>query len=146
MPPAIATQVGNRSIVPATASLTLFGAILPGHQARVGSRTPPSQVLPLPPRSGLALPPSAPLTSHGPLSLVKTTSVCLRQLQFAQGVEHLADAPVHLLDPVAVPPVAGLAAELLTGVDRRVDRGVGEVRKNGLSLLVRMIERCRRRG
>jgi hypothetical protein len=51
------------------------GAILPGHQAMVGTRTPPSQVLPLPPRSGPALPPSAPLMSQGPLSLVKTTSV-----------------------------------------------------------------------
>ena len=62
-------------MVPATASLVLFGAILPGHQAIVGTRTPPSQVLPLPPRSGFALPPSAPLMSHGPLSLVKITSV-----------------------------------------------------------------------
>ena len=34
---------------------SLPGAILPGHQARVGSRTPPSHVLPLPPRNGPAL-------------------------------------------------------------------------------------------
>src|SRR5689334_4140205 len=75
LPPARVTKVGSRSIVPATALLTLFGAILPGHHASVGTRTPPSQVLPLPPRRGKALPPSAPLTSHGPLSLLKTTSV-----------------------------------------------------------------------
>ena len=41
----------------------------------VGTRTPPSQVLPLPARSGFALPPSAPFTSQGPLSEVNTTSV-----------------------------------------------------------------------
>ena len=45
------------------------------YHAIVGTRTPPSQVLPLPPRSGFALPPSVPLISHGPLSLVKITSV-----------------------------------------------------------------------
>ncbi len=75
VPPASVTNVGRRSIVPATASQTLPGAILPGHQARVGTRTPPSHVLPLPPRNGPALPPSAPLMSQGPLSLLKTTSV-----------------------------------------------------------------------
>ena len=53
LPPARATKVGSTSIVPATTSLLLLGAIFPGHHTRVGLRTPPSQVLPLPPRSGL---------------------------------------------------------------------------------------------
>ena len=77
VPPASETNVGRRSIVAATASLTEPAGTWPGHQARVGTRTPPSQVEPLPPRSGPALPPSVPLMSHGPLSEVKTTSVSL---------------------------------------------------------------------
>ena len=72
---AIFRQVGSTSMVPATAPHTLPGAILPGHHASVGTRTPPSQVVPLPPRKGPALPPSGPLMSQGPLSLVKMTSV-----------------------------------------------------------------------
>ena len=62
-------------MVPATVSVDVPGAIRPGHQAMVGSRMPPSQVLPLAPRNGAALPPSLPFTAQGPLSLVKMTSV-----------------------------------------------------------------------
>src|SRR4051794_34415700 len=77
LPPASFTNVGRKSMLPTTASQALLAAILPGHQAIVGSRTPPSQVLPLPPRSGPASPPSFPCVSQGPLSLLKTTNVLL---------------------------------------------------------------------
>ncbi len=90
-PPAMLTAVGSKSMVPATASQTLPGAIFPGHHATVGTRTPPSHVLPLPPRKGNALPPSVPLISHGPLSLVKTTSV--RSSSFSS--RRLSSAPQH---------------------------------------------------
>lgn len=74
-PPASDTNVGNRSIVPANASHSLPAGTRPGHQAIVGTRTPPSHVLPFDPRSGPAEPPSTPFTVQGPLSLVKITSV-----------------------------------------------------------------------
>ena len=81
----------------------------PATRRCVGSRTPPSQVVPLPPRSGPATPPSLPCVSHGPLSLVKMHQRALVELQFAQRVEHPAHAPVHFLDPVAVAAVGRLA-------------------------------------
>ena len=65
----------SRSMFPVTASHVLPGAMWPGHQAIVGSRTPPSKVPPLPPRNGPASPPFLPCVSQGPLSLVNTTSV-----------------------------------------------------------------------
>ena len=54
---------------------TLPALILPGHQATQGSRMPPSQVLPFPPRSKPAEPPLSFMISQGPLSLVKSTRV-----------------------------------------------------------------------
>ena len=74
-PPANFTRVGSTSISLITASQEAPGAILPGHQAMVGSRTPPSQVEVLPPRKGPATPPFGPSLRHGPLSLVKSTRV-----------------------------------------------------------------------
>ena len=74
-PPASDTNVGNRSIVPATASQLVPAGIRPGQQAIVGTRTPPSHVLPLLPRSGPAEVKSFTGPTHGPLSLVKITSV-----------------------------------------------------------------------
>jgi len=69
-PPASVAKVGMISNIPKIASVFVSGAICPGHQAIVGTRIPPSQVLPLFPRSGL-------LTARGvpPLSLVKRTKV-----------------------------------------------------------------------
>ena len=75
MPPANFTHVGNRSIVPATAPQVVPGLMCPGHQAMVGTRTPPSQVLPLLPRSGPAVVASPTTLTQGPLSLVKITNV-----------------------------------------------------------------------
>ena len=57
-------------------SVTTPGCTVPGHQKIAGVRTPPSHVVPLPSRSGPAEPPCVANGSHGPLSLVKTTSVC----------------------------------------------------------------------
>jgi len=53
-----------------TASVSVPAGILPGHQAMVGSRIPPSSVLPLKPRSGALTPRGVP-----PLSEVKITRV-----------------------------------------------------------------------
>src|SRR5688572_33368444 len=75
VPPASATNVGSQSMFPATASHVAPAGTRPGHHAIVGTRTPPSKVEPLPPRSGPASPPSLPLLSQGPLSLEKRTSV-----------------------------------------------------------------------
>ena len=74
-PPAKETKVGNTSVVPAMPADSVPGAMVPGHQARVGSRTPPSSVQPLLPRNGPDTPPALPLDAHGPLSLVNSTSV-----------------------------------------------------------------------
>ena len=99
----------NRSIVQASSWVTVPGRIRPGHQAMPGSRMPPSHVEPLPSRNGPADPPASPWISHGPLSLVKKTSVLLVEPLAAERVEHLADAPVEFLDHVAVQPAAALA-------------------------------------
>ena len=62
-------------MVPATPSFCDPALIFPGHQAIVGTRTPPSSVQPLLPRSGPDTPPALPFEAHGPLSVVKRTSV-----------------------------------------------------------------------
>ena len=69
-----------------------------------GTRTPPSNVVPLPSRSGPGEPAWLPYDSHGPLSEVKITSVLSSRLSALQGVEDLADRPVDLRDHVAVQP------------------------------------------
>ena len=73
--PARARAVWNRSRLHASARSTRPARIFPGHHAMQGTRMPPSQVLPFPSRSSPADPPAGPWVSHGPLSLVKTTSV-----------------------------------------------------------------------
>ena len=83
-------------MVPATASLVLFGAIVPGQRAIVGTRTPPSQVVPLPARSGFALPPSAPLISYGPLSLVNTTRVFSDNFRFVAAPARLFGSQIRI--------------------------------------------------
>src|SRR5258708_17900302 len=75
MPPASLRRVGRKQVFPETAGNTVRAAVLPGHHARDGWRTPPSRVLHFPPRNGPAVPPSLPFTSHGPLSLLNITSV-----------------------------------------------------------------------
>ena len=74
--PVIPAIVGNRSIAVTISSRTIPAAIRPGHRMTAGTRWPPSNVVPLPSRSGPAEPLCDPLTSHGPLSDVKTTNVC----------------------------------------------------------------------
>ena len=59
-----------------SSSVVRPGANVPGHQARHGLRKPPSQLSAFPPRNGHALPPAPPLSSQGPLSDAKITSVC----------------------------------------------------------------------
>jgi len=68
--PAAASTVGKMSIVPARASDVLPGAIRPGQRAIMGTRIPPSHVVPFMPRRPPVLPPN-----QGPLSEVNTTSV-----------------------------------------------------------------------
>ena len=50
------------------------GLIVPGHFMTMGTRNPPSKVVPFSPRNG-ELPPSGQLKVSAPLSLVKTTIV-----------------------------------------------------------------------
>src|SRR4051794_18203630 len=69
-PPAILTKVGNTSRLAVMAAQVEPAGTLSGHQARVGSRTPPSNVDALLPRNG---PLSAALVP--PLSEVNSTSV-----------------------------------------------------------------------
>ena len=53
-----------------------------------------------------------PFDEPGPVVAGKDDQCVVGDLQFTQSVQHLPDAPVHLLDPVAVTAVGGLAAEL----------------------------------
>ena len=53
----MAANVGNRSSVLASSSLSCPWRICPGHQKIPGTRSPPSQVDILNPRNGAALPP-----------------------------------------------------------------------------------------
>src|SRR5690348_10729438 len=69
-PPASFTNVGSTSRLAVTASQVAPAGILPGHQAIVGSRMPPSNVLALNPRNGALLAARVP-----PLSDVNNTSV-----------------------------------------------------------------------
>ena len=101
-PPASFTSVGSTSISLIGASQAVPAAILPGHQAIVGSRMPPSQVraLAAAQRAG-----DAAVRALGePRAVVagEEHQRAFGELQFAQRVEHAADAPVHFLDPVAV--------------------------------------------
>ena len=47
LPPARRANVGRMSNMPVIASVLRAGGNLPGHQAMVGTRMPPSHVLPL---------------------------------------------------------------------------------------------------
>jgi hypothetical protein len=67
-------KVGSQSMWAVMAFVSEPAATLPGHQAMVQTRMPPSRVLPLLPRSGVL---SAPWLTGPPLSLVKMTSVLL---------------------------------------------------------------------
>ena len=72
--PARAMSVGKRSMFIVGASTTRPAGSTPGHEAISGTRMPPSSGMPLRPRSPSALP-----WNHGPLSLVKTSSVSSRR-------------------------------------------------------------------
>ena len=104
------------------------GVIVPGHQARHGTRMPPSQVEPFPSRSRPAEPPCNFWISQGPLSLVKTTRVDSANPSSRSGRD-LADAPVNLFYDVAKEPAWALAVESLAGVKGNMRRGVGDVKK-----------------
>ena len=54
--PIILAIVGKRSIVIAGSEHTELAGIFPGHQANVGSRHPPSNMVPFPSRKGAAEP------------------------------------------------------------------------------------------
>ena len=51
-----AAIVGSRSIVMAGVAQTEPAGIFPGHHINVGSRQPPSNIVPLPSRNGPAVP------------------------------------------------------------------------------------------
>src|SRR3546814_10127741 len=68
-----AARVGKRSIAVASSEVVPPAATRPGQRAMQGTLIPPSQVVPLVPRSGELLPPPSP--AREPLSLVKTTRV-----------------------------------------------------------------------
>ena len=53
----------------------------------------------------------------------------------AERVEHLTDAPIDFLNPIAEATVLGFAREGRAGIDRRVDGVVGEVEVEGLVLI-----------
>ena len=124
--PASLAAVTNRSIAEPI-SVTTAGRTVPGHQKIAGVRTPPSHVVPLPSRSGPADPPCVLNGSHGPLSLVKTTSVRLVDAGRAQRVEHAPGAPVDLLDDVAVDAAGAVPDELGRARERDVRQRVREV-------------------
>ena len=94
--------VTKRSIVVATSRCTTPARTFPGHHAIAGTRIPPSHVDPLPSRNSPAEPPACSMISHGPLSLLKTTSVFSLHPFAAQRAQHFADAPVELLHDVAI--------------------------------------------
>ena len=58
--PTIFATVGSTSMVMAGSVMTAPAGMTPGQRARNGSRTPPSHTVPLPSRSGPALPPLLP--------------------------------------------------------------------------------------
>ncbi len=124
LPAGQSTKVGSMSIMPVISSVAVPAGILPGHQAIVGSRMPPSHVLPLKPRSGA-------LTARGvpPLSEVNSTSVRSASFSSRTACEDLADAPIHLFDPVAVDAVGRFALNCLAGIDREMDRRVRQIEK-----------------
>ena len=93
-------NVGSRSIV-APISICTPGLTFPGHQKNVGSRMPPSKVVPLPSRSRPAEPPCVWNGSQGPLSEVNTTSVSSSRSSSVKRRQDLAHAGVDLLDHVA---------------------------------------------
>ena len=68
------------------------------------------------------------------------TSVVLAEPQFADGVEYLADAPIDFLDPVAIDAVVRFALKSLAGIERKVDRRVGQVEEE--LLVVVFAEEC----
>ncbi|OQA40817.1 MAG: hypothetical protein BWY52_02770 [Chloroflexi bacterium ADurb.Bin325] len=70
--PASAAKVGRKSSEATISAVVLPAGTTPGHHSRHGTRSPPSHVENLPPRSGALLPPRSP---REPLSEVKTTSV-----------------------------------------------------------------------
>ena len=72
--------------------------------------------------------------SQGPLSLVKTTRVELGQPRVANRRQDLADAPIDLLDDVAVQPARALAAERLARVQGDVRERVGHVEEERVPL------------
>ena len=79
--------------------------------------------------------------SHGPLSLVKNTSVFARSSFSSRSVSSTcADAPVELLDHVAVEAARALAGEVLRGEQRHVRHGVRRGRGRTACSLLRLDE------
>ena len=102
--PASFASVGSRSIVIAGSAPTAPLGMRPGQRAMNGTRTPPSNDVPLPSRNGPGDPAWLPYDSHGPLSEVKMTSVLSSRFARFDGIEDLPDRPVDLRDHVAVQP------------------------------------------
>jgi hypothetical protein len=94
--------------------------IFPGHQARQGTRCPPSKTVPLPARSFPAEPPCSPYQG------------ALVELAIAQALENLADAPVDLADNVAIESAFCFADEVLGGKQGHVRLGVSQVDEEGI--------------
>ena len=88
-------------------SHTLSDRMEPGHQAIAGSRMPPSQVDPLPPRKGVFTQPDAP-----PLSEVKMTSVSVVEIEFSQCVQDLTYRPVDFFD-LGTGPLGGQVSAMV---------------------------------
>ena len=83
----------------ATSLQTEPAGILPGQRMMVGTRMPPSHVLNFAPRSGSAEPPWwRSLRCHGPLSLVKMTTVLSSTPVSLSRFQNLADRVINLFD------------------------------------------------
>ena len=117
--------------MPVMASLAVPAGIFPGHHAIVGTRMPPSSVLPLWPRSGV----------HGARSAAvvagENDQCAFGQTVVAHGVEHPPNAPVHFLDPVRVDAVRRFARPFLAGINREMHRVVRQIEKERRVLVLR---------
>ena len=116
-------------------SVRLPGLTLAGQRATPGTRRPPSYMCVLPLRQGPLLAPNIRLP---PLSEVKITSVFSAKMQPIEGVQHLADAGVEMLDeghdlgPLLADArlaLLHLRQPLRRRLDGVVRRGVGQVQE-----------------
>ncbi len=56
------------------------------------------------------------------------------EAEIGNGLEDLPEAPVEFLHPIPEEPVGGFPAELVAGIEREMDGGVGEIEKEGLAV------------